>query len=164
MQPARIQHRLRGPAVRPTLAAALLCCLSGCATHGPLVQNPEVELRGVELQALSFTSQKFLLRFNVTNPNAFALPVRGIRYMVFLERERFAQGETTSRFSVPANGSGDFDISVELDLISSATSLAPLLRAGSSRPLEYELHGSLAIGIPLAGPLSFSRQGTIVVQ
>lgn len=149
---------------RLALPAVLLCCLSACATRGPLVQNPQVELRGVELQSLSFSSQKFLLRFDVSNPNAFALPVRGIRYMVFLERERFAQGATSSRFSVPANGSSAFDISVELDLVNSATSLAPLLRAGSARPLEYELHGTLAIGIPLAGPLEFSRQGTIVVQ
>lgn len=151
-------------AYRLSVPAILLCALTACATQGPLVQNPQVELRGVELQSLSLTSQKFLLRFDVSNPNGFALPVRGIRYMIFLERERFAQGETSSKFSVPANGTGAFDISVELDLIQSATSLAPLLRAGASRPLEYELHGSLRTGIPLAGPLEFSRHGTIVVQ
>lgn len=146
------------------LPAVLLIGLSSCATQRPLVQNPEVALSSVQLESLSLASQKFLLSFDVTNPNAFALPVRNIRYVMLLERQPFASGETASRFSVPANGSGAFDLSVELDLMRTAVSLAPLLRAGSSRPLEYELHGSLAVAIPFAGPLEFSRQGTIVVH
>lgn len=144
--------------------AILVLLLGACAGNRPAVQSPEVALRGVELTSLSFREQTFVLSFDVSNPNPFPLPVRSVRYKVFLEQQQFASGETAGRFTVPASGSGSFDISVELDLVNSASQLSTLLRAGSSRPLAYELHGSLAVAIPFSRPLEFSRSGTIVVR
>lgn len=138
--------------------------LSACAASGPIIKNPSVLLQGIQLQNVSLREQTFLLRFNVENPNAFPLPVSSVRYKVFLERMQFAGGETGGSFTVPANGSTEFDVSVELNLMSSASSLSSLLRAGASRPLAYELQGSLGVNIPFTRPLTFSREGTIVVQ
>jgi len=149
------------------LLGASLCMvylLSACASTGPVIQNPNVLLQGIELQDFDFRQQTFVLRFNVDNPNSFPLPISAVRYKVFLERMQFAGGETSGAFTVPANGATDFDVSVELDLMSSATSLATLLRTGASRPLAYELQGSLGINIPFTRPVNFSREGTIVVQ
>lgn len=145
------------------LATAVLA-LGACATSGPAVQSPEVRLSGVELTDFNFRRQTFRLSFDVQNPNGFPLPVRSVRYKVLLDQQQFAAGETDGRFTVPANGSSNFDLSVDLDLVSSASRIASLLQAGSSRPLPYELHGSLKVNIPFTRPLSFVQSGTIMVQ
>lgn len=148
-------------------AASVVACalsLGACASSGPVVQNPQVVLTNVALTDINFRSQKFRLSFDVQNPNAFPLPVRSIRYKVLLDQQQFAGGETDSNFTVPANGESSFTISVELDLINSASRIAALLQRGHARPLPYELHGSLRVNIPFTRPLSFNQSGTIVVQ
>lgn len=138
--------------------------LLACAASGPIVANPTVLLDAIEVTELNFRQQLFRLRFNVDNPNPFPLPIRSVRYKVLLEQAQFAGGETGSSFTVPANGSGSFDVSVALDLLKSASTLSSLLRSGASRPLAYELQGSLDVAIPFTRSLNFSREGTIVVQ
>ncbi|MBT8084755.1 MAG: LEA type 2 family protein [Woeseia sp.] len=138
--------------------------LSGCASGGRVIETPVVLLEGIALQQLNFKEQTFQLRFNVDNPNPFPLPISSVRYKVFLEQMQFAGGETGGKFTVPANGATSFDVSVNLDLLKSASTLSSLLRGGVSRPLDYELQGSLAVAIPFTKPLNFAREGTIVVQ
>ena len=151
--------------VRPGLLALLVLLLQGaCATSGPVVQSPAVQLSAIELVDLGLQRQTFRLYFNVSNPNPFPLPVRRVQYQVFLESRQFAGGETAGRFTVPASGDGAFDISVDLDLMSSAASLVSLLRSGTSRPIPYQVNGSVAVGIPFTPPLQFSQNGTIVVR
>ncbi|MGB5244963.1 MAG: LEA type 2 family protein [Woeseia sp.] len=144
----------------------LLCLgiLTGCASSGRVIETPVVLLEGIALQQLNFREQTFQLRFNVDNPNPFPLPISSVRYKVFLEKMQFAGGETGGRFTVPANGATSFDVSVNLDLMKSASTLSSLLRGGVSKPLAYELQGSLAIALPFTKPLNFAREGTIVVQ
>lgn len=149
---------------RSLMALLLSAMFAGCASQGPSLESPEVLLQGVELQKLSFSGQSVLLHFDVNNPNRVPLPVKSVRYKVFLENQQFASGETAGRFTIPARGNGEFSITVELDLMKSAASLLPLLNAGSRRPLEYALHGSLAVAIPFTRPLGFTRQGTIVMR
>lgn len=154
--------RTRTLAACAALAIGLLA--SGCATQGPQLESPVVRLSGISLVSASFREQTFRLQFDVDNPNPIPLPIRHVRYRVLLENRQFAAGETSAGFTVPSNGKASFDLGVELDLVNSATSLAPLLRAGASRPLEYSLHGSLGVAIPFARPLRFERSGTIVVH
>lgn len=138
--------------------------LAACAGTGPTVESPTVRLEAVEVTSLSLAKQTFVLRFDVTNPNSFPLPVRTIRYQVLLEKERFAGGETTSEFTIPASGDGRFSIDVEVDLMRQATSLLSIIGSGVARPIDYELHGSLHVALPFARPLTFASSGTITVQ
>lgn len=150
--------------MRAAILALCFATLAGCASSGRTIESPVVLLEGIALQELNFKEQKFQLRFNVDNPNPFPLPISSVRYKVFLEKMQFAGGETAGRFTVPANGKTSFDVSVNLDLLKSASTLSSLLRGGVSRPLAYELQGSLAVAIPFTKPLNFAREGTIVVQ
>ncbi len=143
---------------------SILYLLAGCASSGPTVLSPDVQLRSVELLDLSLRRQTFRLYFDVNNPNPFPLPVKSMQYKVFLESQQFASGESGSRFTVPAKGDTTFDISVDLDLMSSAASLVTLLRSGTSRPIPYAVSGSLAVAIPFTRPLQFSQDGTIMVR
>ena len=137
--------------------------LTSCASPGDLIDTPQVELTGIQMNDFSFSGQSFLLSFDVDNPNPFPLPVSSIRYHVQIANENFASGQTASDFTVPANGDGAFDISVNLDMMKSASQLASILRTGMREPLEYKLNGSLDVDIPYVKPVPFSASGVITI-
>lgn len=142
---------------------ALVAVLAGCASTSSLVSTPVVTLSSVEMTGLSFSSQKFLLGFDVNNPNAFSLPVESVRYHLRLGEHRFASGETQRAFSVPAGGDGSFAISVDLDILQQTSQITSLLRTGMNETIEYELEGSLVIDIPFTPPIGFSNSGNVAV-
>jgi len=146
-----------------TLGVAVLAVgLAGCATtFQDLVESPTVELSDVQVMGLGFNSQTFMLSFDVNNPNPFSLPVESVSYGVKLAGHRFASGETASEFSIPANGHGKFAISVDLNLLQTAPQLLSIVRESVRREVEYELEGQLAVGIPLAPPVSYRNTGLI---
>lgn len=135
--------------------------LSACAGTGTIIDSPKVELIGVELTAANFRRQTFLLRFDVSNPNPFPLPVKAVEYQVDFDDEKFAGGETQGSFTVPARGGDSFAISVDLDILSSAKHLNTLLSGGLRENVSYELQGSLAVDIPFVKPVPFSNSGVI---
>ena len=142
--------------------ALLALAVSGCATTmEDIVKSPSVELRSVEVIGLGFNGQTFLLSFNVENPNPFALPVSSVSYSLILDGQRFASGQTPGEFSVPASGSGEFAISVDLNLLQSAPQLLSIVRQGVRKDVAYELDGRFDINIPLAPAVSFRNTGAI---
>jgi LEA14-like dessication related protein len=138
--------------------------LSACAGTEAIVTTPKVDLVSVELEKASLNRQTFLLGFDVSNPNAFPLPVKAIRYRLMFDDERFAGGETAAAFSVPARGSERFVISVELDILNSAAQLSSLVRGGVREHVSYRVDGSLTVDIPFARPLGFASSGVIQVK
>ena len=142
-----------------------ICCVAsfsfGCATTGTSIDAPSVDLKSVELSKASFKSQTFLLGFDVNNPNPFPLPVKTIRYSVRLGNHKFAGGETQCDFVVPADGGDEIAISVDLDMLRSASELTAVIRDGLTDHVEYELQGSLGVDLPLVKPVPFSSTGVI---
>jgi LEA14-like dessication related protein len=110
---------------------------------------------------MSFNRQTFVLGFEISNPNSFSLPVQVLNYNVKFAGQDFANGKTEGAFTVPANGDSSFAISVDLDMMQQASSIASLLRAGSEGQIPYELNGSLTVDIPFTKPIPFSNKGTI---
>ena len=140
----------------------LAFCLSGCASvPESLVSSPSVSLRNVQVVGLGFSGQTFLMSFDVANPNAFPLPIRNVDYAVKLDGQRFASGETASEFTVPANGSTSFAISVDLNLLRTAPQLLSIARDSSQREIKYELDGRFAIDTPFAPAVSYHDTGRI---
>ncbi|MEJ2256188.1 MAG: LEA type 2 family protein [Woeseiaceae bacterium] len=139
-----------------------LTALGGCASLPEnIIRTPEVELRNVEVMGLGFKSQTFLLSFDISNPNPFRLPVNHVAYDVRLDGARFASGETASDISIPANGDGQFAISVDLDLLSTAPRLLSAIREGVRGEVPYELRGELGVDIPMTPPVSYRTSGNI---
>ena len=155
---------VRRAAVKRLTALTLAGALAACASNNSLLTPPAVDLTSVEVSAMTFTNQTFLLGFNVSNPNPVPLPVRSVKYRVFLNDENFAGGETLGNFTVPARGDEDFVISVDLNLLQSGAQLTSIIRSGVKDNVNYEVHGDLAVDLPLAPTLSFSNAGTIMVQ
>jgi LEA14-like dessication related protein len=135
--------------------------LSACASTGTVIDSPRVELTGVELTSASFRRQTFLLSFDVSNPNPFPLPVKAVDYEVNFDDRKFAGGETKGNFTVPARGDDSFAISVDLDILSSATHLSSLVKGDFRENISYELRGNFAVDIPLVKPIPFSSSGVI---
>jgi len=135
--------------------------LSACAGTGSIIDAPTVALTNVELTSASFKRQTFLLRFHVTNPNPFPLPVKAVEYRVLFDQKKFAGGETQGGFTIPAAGEDSFTISVDLDVLKSATNLQSMLRGGFKENLSYELQGSFAVDIPFVDPVPFSTAGIV---
>lgn len=141
--------------------AAAAFMLSGCASLESMVSAPEVSLSNVQVESLEIAEQKFLLSFDVRNPNPFPLPIRAISYAVELDGRRFASGEAASSFTVPASSDGEFAISVDLNLLKTAPDLLLIVRDGVRRDIPYALEGTLAIDLPYASPLVFENGGLI---
>lgn len=153
-----------GKQIRLIAGLAVTLQLAACAgATQNLISAPTVNLSSVQLSRMSFSGQTFLLGFDVSNPNPFPLPVKSIRYSLQLDEHRFASGETRGDFDVPASGNGSFSISVELDVLQQSSQIGSLLRSGMRENIAYDLQGSLAIDIPLTGPIPFSNSGTIQV-
>ncbi len=140
---------------------AATCLVSACAGMQRAISTPGVSLRNVEVADISFSSQTFLLTFDITNPNPFSLPVNHVSYGVTLDKQRFASGQTVASFTVPAQSDAMFAISVELDLFRTAPQLLFIVRDGTMRDLPYELSGKLGIDIPFVEPVSFKSSGEI---
>lgn len=143
----------------------LVLCLSSCAAL-PVnpVGSPEVYLRDVQVIDLGFKRQTFLLSFDVANPNPFPLPVRSVGYGVKLDGQLFASGETTSRFTVPAEGDASFAISVDLDLLKTAPQLLAIVRDGARQDVRYDLEGKFGVDLPLTPTLKYRDSGVIRVS
>ena len=135
--------------------------LSACAGTGTVIDSPIVDLTGIELTAANFRRQTFLLSFDISNPNPFPLPVTAVEYQLVFDDEKFAGGETQGSFTVPARGDDSFAISVDLDILSSATYLTSLFRGGFRENVSYELQGNLTVDIPFVKPIPFSSSGII---
>ncbi len=142
----------------------IAACISACAGSGVLINSPTVNLTSVELASASFSRQTFHLGFDVDNPNPFPLPITAVEYRVLFDNERFAGGETKAGFTVPARGRDEFVISVDLDVLGSASQVASFFNRGMPEQVNYELQGNLTVDIPFARPIPFSSTGVIHVD
>lgn len=146
-----------------TVTGALLL-LGACASLEEMVDTPRVTLRNVHVQKLDLSEQTFLLSFDVANPNPFPLPVRSVSYEVKLDALRFASGEASSDFTIPAGSDGEFAISVDLNLLQTAPELLFTVREGVRDAIPYSLEGTLALDLPAIRPVRFESSGLIQLQ
>lgn len=147
--------------LRKTGLVAMACLAAGCAGTSISIEKPDVSLNNVEVAEIDLDRQTFVLEFDVVNPNPFPLPIRSVSYGVELDGFRFASGETTGAFTIPAHGDGHFEITVDVNLMRTAPQLMFVVRDGVYRDIPYALEGSLAIDVPFANPLSFRNAGSI---
>ncbi len=132
-----------------------------CASLEQVFDAPDVSLREVEATDLGFSSQTFVLNFEVSNPNPFPLPIDSIAYGVELDGYRFATGRVPHAFTVPAKSDGSVAINVKLDLLRTAPQLLHIVRDSVDRDVPYELRGEFLIDLPGARPVVFREAGAI---
>ena len=150
--------------VRTTTALLCVGALSACATLESGIDTPQVSLRDVAVDSLDMKRQTFVLNFDVTNPNPFPLPISRVRYGVELDGHRFASGEAECALVVPAQSDGQFEVTVDLDLLTTAPKLLFIVRDAARRDIPYALTGRLGLNIPMSPAVPFAHEGSIRLQ
>jgi len=98
---------------RAAVALLLPVWLAGCAALH--VERPRVALIDVGLEDVGLLQSSLVIGLQVENPNSFRLPIERGVYTFFLGGERVGIGATRSALDVPAHGTSEQEIVVELD-------------------------------------------------
>lgn len=132
--------------------------LSGCAAVPNVVAPPSISVQDVSLQNLSLTQGVALVGLQVTNPNAFPIPLEGIQYNLHLNGTQVASGDQRQSMYLQPNRPTPVQIPVQLQL-ATLMQLAPVL--WQNRAAQYQLDG--AVHLPFIS-VPFQRQGAIGVN
>jgi LEA14-like dessication related protein len=141
-----------------------LLALSGCSLFGPRLQTPKLSVVSVEIQKGSLWSQQLKVRMQVQNPNDRPLPIKGLTYVLEVNGQESAHGESAASFVVPALGEAEFDMNVTANL---AGTLIAMLGHGSDtmgQSVVYHLSGKVSLSEGLLRSVPFDEHGTIKLQ
>lgn len=124
-----------------TLLAAILFSLTACSTIPTTKpEPPTVKLLSVKPVKLGLKSQELAFELEVTNPNAYPLPLQALSFIAALEDEEVARGFTGDRVTLPANGNAVIEISVNTSISKVFGQLLSL--ANSAREsVDYDVSG-----------------------
>nr|CAA6824139.1 MAG: Unknown protein [uncultured Thiotrichaceae bacterium] len=137
------------------LLSFLLLGLQGCLSVPGVVETPTISVQNASLQNLSLTQGSALIRLNLTNPNGFPLPLRGVKYGLSLNGVQVANGAQTQQRNINARETVAIDIPVQMNLSQMFQLVPSILQQGQA---QYTLQG--AVDLPFIS-IPFSRTGGI---
>jgi LEA14-like dessication related protein len=127
-----------------------------CAACAPKFERPNVTVSGIEMQGGNFLQQNFLVKFQVQNPNARALPVNGLHAELNVGGQRIASGVSNRAFVVPPLGQSEFDMTITANVALALLQLAN--RHVDS--VDYEVTGAANLDLPFMHDLPFHQTGS----
>lgn len=133
--------------------------LTACAQILEKPEPPRVSLVNLQLTGMTLFEQRFFLELRLQNPNPYPLPLAGMEYTVELNGERFADGVSNDKVTVPEYGESVVGVNVTSNLASLIEQLYRLQRGGSPS-LSYRLYGSVGL-VDRAFKLPFEQTGEI---
>ncbi len=148
---------------RPLVLAALLTALcvglsvltlslSGCSALAYRhLEKPDYRLIDVaaKVNASLPPSIDLDLTIGVDNPNPVALRLDAFDFVLFADDQRIANGSTTDRVNIPANGSGDVRLRAHLSYKSLKTIYRDLTEVVQGGRAHYTLEGNATFDTPL---------------
>jgi LEA14-like dessication related protein len=154
-----------GAMTRVRLATALLLpllTLTGCALFFPKYKSPQLSVVNAQLLKGDVWTQHVKLRLKVHNPNERRLPIKGLNYVIELDGQPFADGESATSFVVPAAGDAEFDTTVNVNMAS--TLLRYLARGGGAQSIEYHIKGKVSLSAGLWRSVQFDQHGLFTLN
>lgn len=144
------------------LISTLLAATAGCSSwFRSDFQDPQLHLLRVDVIKAKLHEQRFALHFRVENPNAFELPVRGLKYTVHLNGLPLATGESSTWINVPAHGQREFEVPVRTNLWRHLKGLVKSLET-PEQPIRYGLYGDLKTGVLFGRNVHIQSNGEII--
>jgi LEA14-like dessication related protein len=134
--------------------------LSGCSLL-PKLQPPRLSVVDIDFQKGALWQQKLKVRMHVDNPNDRSLPIRGITYVLDVNGQEFAHGESAASFVVPALGEAEFDMNMTANM---AGAIFSLLSHGSDPSVQYHLTGRISLSEGLLRSIPFDQRGTFKLR
>ncbi len=146
------------------LLLPLLCCLAalaGCALFVSRLTPPRLSIVNVQVRRADFWQQRLWVRIRVHNPNNLDLGVKTVSYVLDIDGQRIATGICAQGFTVPADGTAEFDTQVTANM---AGTLLTVLAQGRSRPVHYRLRGRVELSRGWLRSLPFDERGSFTLQ
>lgn len=135
-------------------AVLIVLAISGCAGFGEIDTPPRVNLVDMRPADMTLFEQRYLVTLRVQNPNDAPLEVTGMDYAIDINDQKFADGVSDERFTVPPYG----ESLVEVALTSSLLRLIDQFRKLDQRGglvLDYRISGRMSVtGLPTRYPFS----------
>ena len=125
------------------------------------IEKPKAEVRAVSVSSAGLAGVTGELALDVTNPNAFGVPLSGIEWQLSIGGSRAVTGTMQLNQTIPARGVAPVTTSLSIaasDAIAVATALA---RGARDYRIDLRLHFSTSVGqldvdVTHAGSLSGS--------
>jgi LEA14-like dessication related protein len=150
--------------VRAISILVALLAFSGCSVFAPRLETPKLSVVNVQIVKSSIWQQQLRVRMHVDNPNDRTLPIKGLTYVLEVNGQEFAHGESAASFVVPALGEAEFDTNVTANL---AGTLISMLGHGSDplgQNLDYHLSGKVSLSEGWLRSVPFDQHGTFKLQ
>ena len=130
---------------------------SGCSSNSlgikGIAEPPRVTVQDVRFENFTWQGGNAMFTLNVSNPNAFGLPLSGIDYSLSLNGVEVGKGASQQSLQIPAQQSRSVQFPLRLSFVNMATVLPGLVRQGT---MQYQLRGS--VQLPLFN-IPFTRSG-----
>ena len=143
---------------RTVILVLLTASLTACAGIRPA--PPEVQLSGLEITDLSLSHANFLARLQLYNPNDVSLDIKNVKFTLFLNDVRVAEGQSIKPLTIPAEKTAE----ATLRLSSSFFNLYQLTRTlQNQEQVAFHLVGEVKVGGPgfLSTTIPIEHQGAL---
>lgn len=109
----------------------------------PVPKVPDIKIKDVKVNNLSFTSADLIAQVEVSNPNDFDLGLSNLNYQLTVNQQNWGQGNINQNSSIPKKGKGLVEIPVKLNILSAGKSAYNALI--NKTPMEYQLTGNVTL-------------------
>jgi LEA14-like dessication related protein len=139
--------------MRSLLVAGICLVLSACSMFTRSVERPTATVRTVDVTSAGLTGVTGELRLDISNPNAFGVPLSGIDWQLSIGGSRAVTGTVSLSQTIPARGVAPVMTSLTIDARDAIAVAAEL--AGGAR--DYQIALELRFSTPV-GPLDVGVQ------
>jgi LEA14-like dessication related protein len=144
---------------RKILGLAFIAVLiSGCSSLEQLtkqIQRPQAKFQSLSFGKISTTSIELLPVISINNSNMFPIPINNISYQLSLNNQQLISGNSQSIGTLPANGSKDITLALELTNQSLDALQQLLFKDGQ---VDYKINGKVnVVGLDIP----FEQQSTL---
>ncbi len=147
--------------------AVLVVLLVGCAGlqglfRSAAVKKPDVRVIDTKLASLSFSGADLVFTFAIDNPNPLGVTLSGFDYDLKIAGRNFLQGKHEERLTIPAKGSGNVSLPLNIQF----ADLYKLLRSLAEQDTtDYTLSAGFVVKVPVLGDVRIpvSKSGKLPV-
>ena len=129
------------------------CSSMGTGIKG-VAEPPKVSVKDVRFEQFTWQGGEAVFVLQLSNPNAFSLPLTGIDYALALNGVEVGKGSREQSIKIPAGQNRQVEFPLRLSFVNMASLLPELMSQGA---MQYQLRG--AVHLPLF-KIPFMRSGS----